>query len=269
MNAQALAQEAEFFDRRAQERMRSLRPTEQAVLDRYRRQGAVHPKELCFQLLGDPRGKRVLDVGCGDGEDAVILAALGARVTGLDVSPLSVAAARRRAELDGVSARTDFVCAPLETAGLPESAFDVIWIDNVVHHVLDQLEPTLRALLRSARPGAQFICFEPVNLSKLLRRVRFLVPVHTEVTPGERPPERHEIAVLERLIPDLRRRHFNCLGRLTRFVLPDYRYESAAWPRRMLMDLLMNFDRVTLSVPALQFLGGMAVFWGRTPSEKK
>jgi len=68
----------------------------------------------------------------------MILAKLGARVTGLDVSPAAIELARQRARVNGVSERTQFVCAPLDAADLPESFFDVIWIDQVLHHVLDK-----------------------------------------------------------------------------------------------------------------------------------
>src|SRR3989454_11277713 len=92
---------------------------------------------------GDLAGKRILDVGCGEGEDGMILAKLGARVTGLDVSPAAIELARQRAQVNGVSERTRFVCAPLDAADLPESSFDVIWIDQGLHHGLDNLEGTM------------------------------------------------------------------------------------------------------------------------------
>jgi 2-polyprenyl-3-methyl-5-hydroxy-6-metoxy-1,4-benzoquinol methylase len=154
------------------------------ILGRYRSPGKLYPKEYCFRLLGDLRGKSILDVGCGEGEDAMILARLGALVTGLDVSPGAIDLARQRAGINGVAHRTKFICAPLNAASLPEKAFDVIWIDNVLHHVLDDLEGTLRALLQAAKPGASILCIEPVSLNRTLRRIRFLVPVHTEVTPA-------------------------------------------------------------------------------------
>lgn len=263
-NAVQLAQEAQFFDRWADANAQKLQPVDDAVLGRYRDPGKLYPKEYCFQLLGDLRGKSVLDVGCGEGEDAMILARLGARVTGLDVSPGAVDLARQRAGINGVAHRTRFICAPLNAANLPEKAFDVIWIDNVLHHVLDDLEPTLRSLLRAAKPGAAIICIEPVNLNQTLRKIRFLVPVHTEVTPGERPLEKHDLAVLEKVVPGLYRRHFNFLARLTRFVIPGYRYESAALWRRLLADLIHFVDRAVLSIPGLDQLGGIGVLHGRT-----
>src|SRR6266481_763873 len=112
-SASKLAQEAEFFDRWADANAKRLEPTDPAVVERYRRPRGLSPKEYCFRLLGDLRGKNILDVGCGEGEDAMILAMLGAQVTGLDVSPGAIALARQRAALNGVSDRTRFVCSAL------------------------------------------------------------------------------------------------------------------------------------------------------------
>ena len=261
-HATGLAQEVEFFDRWAKENAKHLEPVDGAVLDRYRRPGSLYPKEYCFRLLGDLAGKRILDVGCGEGEDAMILAKLGARVTGLDVSPAAVELARQRAAINGVSDLAEFVCAPLNAANLPERSFDVIWIDNVLHHVLDDLDGTMRHLLEAAKPGALVLCIEPVNLNRTLRKIRFLVPVHTEVTPGERPLEREDLAVLERLIPGLSRRHFNFLGRLTRFIIPALRYERAPAWRRILCDVVHAVDRVVLRFPIFEELGGMGILRG-------
>jgi 2-polyprenyl-3-methyl-5-hydroxy-6-metoxy-1,4-benzoquinol methylase len=259
------SEEAGFFDRRADENARRLEPVDLSVLARYARPGRLYPKEYCFRLLGELRGKSVLDVGCGEGEDAMILASLGAQVTGLDVSAGAINLATRRAALNGVSTRARFVCAPLQAANLPERSFDVLWIDNVLHHILDDLEDTLRALLRAARPGALIVCSEPVNLNRTLRKIRFLVPVHTEVTPGERPLEKADLAILQALVPGLRKRHFTCLGRLTRFIIPGFRYESAPLWRRLSCDGLHAFDRLLLSLPFFEALGGMGVLYGRVP----
>ena len=96
-----LAEEAEFFDRWAEENGKHLEPVDAAVLERYRTPGNVYSKEYCFRLLGDLRDKTILDVGCGEGEDGMILAKLGARVTGLDVSPAAIELARQRAQVNG------------------------------------------------------------------------------------------------------------------------------------------------------------------------
>ena len=260
-----LVQEVEFFDRWAKDNGRLLKPVEPAVLDRYRRPGMLYPKEYCFRMLGDLRDKRILDVGCGEGENAMILARLGARVTGLDVSSGAISLAKQRAILNHVADRAKFICAPLTAASLPEDFFDVIWIDNLLHHVLDDLEESVRALLEAAKPGALIICIEPVNLNKTLRKIRFLVPVHTEVTPGERPLEKHDLAILRKIIPDLRTTHFHFLGRLRQFVIPNFRYEKAPWWRQRLADGIHAFDRIALSLPVIEQLGGIGILYGHKP----
>lgn len=260
-NVAQLQQEADFFDRWAEESIKKLEPVDPRIVERYRRPGKKYPKEYCIALLGDVRGRKILDVGCGEGEDAVLLAKLGAIVTGFDVSPGAIQVAQRRAEIDGVADRVSFICAPLAQARLPQGEFDVIWFDNILHHVLGELHFVLGRILTAAKPGAKLICMEPVNLNPTLRQIRFLVPVHTEVTPGERPLEKHDLGVIEKLVP-IRRRHFLFLGRLLRFILKGYRYESASWFRRRVADLVTGIDRLLLSVPALESLGGLAVLDG-------
>ena len=49
---------------------------------------------VMLDLLGDIVGQRVLDAGCGEGYLARAMASLGARVTGMDLSPLLIEQAR-------------------------------------------------------------------------------------------------------------------------------------------------------------------------------
>ena len=58
-----------------------------------------------LRLLGDVRGKRVLVLGCGGGQDIVALAAMGAaEITGIDISEAQLAHARRLLAERGVPA---------------------------------------------------------------------------------------------------------------------------------------------------------------------
>ncbi len=95
---------------------------------------------------GSAAGKHVLDVGCGDGR---FLAALGSRhpasVTGLETDPVAAGLARRRT--GGKVLET-----PLENAGLPDAAFDLVSLLHVLEHVPDP-RATLRAARRVLRPG--------------------------------------------------------------------------------------------------------------------
>jgi ubiquinone/menaquinone biosynthesis C-methylase UbiE len=93
---------------------------------------------------------RLLEVGIGTGRMAVPLAARGARVTGIDISPamLNVLRGKRR-DIDAVLA---------EAARPPfrERAFDATLFVHILHLVPDA-EATIRAAIRMVRPGGLII----------------------------------------------------------------------------------------------------------------
>lgn len=60
--------------------------------------GNLAPTEDTLQLLGDLHGKRILDIGCGGGQNAIACALGGASVVGLDLSVAQLMAARKLAE---------------------------------------------------------------------------------------------------------------------------------------------------------------------------
>lgn len=259
--------EAEFFDAQAAALERAGWRFDPAVMERYRRPARFwFNKEYRFRRLGEVRGLRILDVGCGLGDNAILLASHGARVTGVDLSPRSIEIARLRAERAGLVELPTFVCAPLEEADLPEAAFDVIWGDGVLHHVLHDLDRVLQQLARAARRGAQFLFSEPVDRVPGLRRLRLALPISPDGTPDERPLRDGELALVRRYVPDLKVRPFSFAGRLNRFVLPGGAYESAGRLRRAAADGLCLADWVTLAVPGLSRLGGMAVLEGHVRS---
>ena len=91
---------------------------------------------------------RVLDVGCGTGEHALLAAAMGLDATGIDSSPWAIALAREKAEARRLRARF-LVGDALELGSLGES-FDTL-VDSGVFHVFD--DPATRALRGEPRGG--------------------------------------------------------------------------------------------------------------------
>ncbi len=263
-------EEAAFFDRVAEQQAQKVLSVDPLTIQRY---GAAHPrrrfnKEFRFCVLKDLQGKQILDVGCGDGVNSVLLAKLGAHVTGIDISPGSIELAKRKAEISGVSAAVRFVCSPLEEAEMPASHFDLIWGDAILHHLIENLDLLLRRLTLWAKPGASMLFAEPVNFNAALRRLRFKVPVKTDTTPGERPLEPAELQTVRRYLPDLQVRIFSLFGRLDRFILTDFNYERSSLLRRALVNGLAILDYALLSFPLVRNMGGQAVIYGHTANGK-
>src|SRR3954469_21622794 len=172
--------EASFFDRVAEQHRALLRPFEEIDLHRYREENLRRrfAREFRVRTLGGLAGKRIVDVGCGEGIDTVLLAKLGAaEVVGVDLSPGAIALAEERARLNGVADRVRFVCAPVETAAIEPRSFDVVWCNAILHHLTDNLDPVMARIASWCRAGGILSFAEPTNFNPTLRRIRELVPL--------------------------------------------------------------------------------------------
>jgi SAM-dependent methyltransferase len=101
-----------------------------------------------LELLQPHAGERILDLGCGDGILTEKLAALGARVIGVDSAPDMIAAARRR----GIDARV------MDARSLTfENEFDAVFSNAVLHWVKDNPDLPIGGAFRALVPGGRFV----------------------------------------------------------------------------------------------------------------
>jgi ubiquinone/menaquinone biosynthesis C-methylase UbiE len=102
----------------------------------------------------------VLDVGCGTGEHALLAAAHGLTVTGIDASPTAIETARQKARERGLDVQ--FVVGDALKLDLLEKQFDSL-IDSGVFHVFDddRRREYVASLATVARPGGRLflLCF--------------------------------------------------------------------------------------------------------------
>lgn len=263
-NEERWREEAAFFDAEARRNQGRLE-LDPLVLRRYG-SSKLKPrfnKEFRFMLMGSLEGKRILDVGCGEGGNVSLLAALGAQVTGIDISPGAIELAKRRAEKNGVADRVELICSPIETANLPAQHFDIIWGEGVLHHLLHDLDGVMKALLHSLKPDGLFVFGEPISLSPSLRALRKKLPITMHGTPDERPLEPHELRLVGSRARDYRIRHYGMLGRLDRFILTKWSYEHSAWWRRLIVNSFYGLDTVLLALPGFRRFSSSCVLYGR------
>lgn len=146
----------------------------------------VYPLEYAYHLLGDVRGKTVLDLGCGGGENTVLLARRGARVLGVDISADLIGVAQRRMEANEISSGFDFMVTSAHDIAIGDESIDVVFGMAILHHL--DLRLAAREVRRVLRKGGRAIFQEPVRNSKVVAALRGLIPYRSpDVSPFERP----------------------------------------------------------------------------------
>lgn len=221
-----------------------------------------------FRVLGDVRGRRVLDLGCGYGETSAYLALQGARVDAVDISPRMLEVARRLAARFGVAELIAFHVAPGEQLPFLDESFDAVFGHDVLHHLdLDRAGHEVRRVLV---PGGRAVFVEPLGHNPLLNLFRERSPETR--TPDEVPLRFRDFTPLGRSFRRLRHREFQ-LATLALFLWfyvgqradPNrVRYwkkiidEAERWRRPF--AVLEAIDRVLLAVcPPLRRLCRMTV----------
>jgi phosphoethanolamine N-methyltransferase len=108
----------------------------------------------------DLEGRRVLDIGCGLGGPACLLAAQhGAYVVGIDLeSPLIERSQRRASEL-GVVDRTEFIVVDGGPLDFEDETFDLVMSSGGVTQTADKLG-MFRDCLRVLKPGGTFSLYD-------------------------------------------------------------------------------------------------------------
>jgi SAM-dependent methyltransferase len=146
----------------------------------------VYPLEYAFSLLGDLHGKRVLDFGCGSGENSLLLARRGAKVIGVDISESLIRVAVRRLAINGLGGAAEFVAGSAHDLPVRAGSVDIVLGIAILHHL--DIDASSREVHRVLKPGGRAIFQEPVRDSKLVQAVRNAIPYKApDVSPFERP----------------------------------------------------------------------------------
>src|SRR5579859_526211 len=122
-------------------------------------------------LLQTKPGDAVLDVGCGTGDLALVLAqrvGSGGAVTGIDASPEMIARASQKARRKG--ATIAFRLEPVEALSFPDQSFDGAVSSLAFHHFpVDLRGQALANIARVLKPGGQVCIIDAMPSSGHMR----------------------------------------------------------------------------------------------------
>ena len=142
-----------------------------------RSQRVAEHAEKMLRLVGFATGQSYLDFGCGNGATAIHLASkLGLKVTGVDVDPEQIEAARARSEQN-----TNALFLTADGTKLPfdDNEFDFVATHMVTHHIPDW-QNALQQMLRVLKPSGYLIYKDfalpkwVASLGKKIRGLSFL-----------------------------------------------------------------------------------------------
>ena len=125
--------------------------------------GEANPDVIAFFEGREPL--RALDIGCGQGRDALAIARLGHQVHGVDISPAGIAQMRDEAAEDGLPVSGHV--ADIRSYA-PDTAYDVLLIDRTLHMLPDEAERIAvftRLLTALKRSGWLLLLDEPSNMA--------------------------------------------------------------------------------------------------------
>jgi SAM-dependent methyltransferase len=210
-----------------------------------------YPLEYAYALLGDVRGRTLVDLGCGSGENTLLLALRGASVYATDISQDLLALARRRLAVNEVQGPVMFVAGSAHQLALQDASVDVVFGIAVLHHL--DLMAAADEVRRVLKPGGRGIFQEPFRSSALLRGMRRLIPYRApDVSPFERPLTGAEVAAF-------RGRFARSRGRA--FSLPFVNVAQVLPVVRNAVHTFYRLDRQVLSrVPRLSHFATVQVF---------
>ncbi len=130
-------------------------------------------------FLHQLRDKRVFEVGCGDGLNALVMAAMGAHVVANDISEQSTRILNEALPQCDLAGSVEPISGNFADLDLAPASFDIVVGKALLHHLTHDLEDQyLQKSARLLKPDGVARFFEPAVNSQFLDRLRWMVPVH-------------------------------------------------------------------------------------------
>lgn len=224
---------------------------------------SVARRNLNFQyswLRSRCENKKALVFGCGEGNEAFILAKANAcEVVGIDISDVAIDKAQKEAQKKGVENKVKFMVMDAENLTFADNSFDIISVSGILHHLdLDKAYPELQRVLK--QDGA-VICSEPLAYNPLIQWYRRRTPHMRTEWEMQHILNLKSIRQAKKYFNHLEIRFFNLT---TIFAVPFRKMPFF----NIVLSLFEKIDALVLRIPLMQLLAWQVIFVLSDPKKR-
>lgn len=161
------------------------------MVDEYFTACTCPENKLLIKKIGNLKGKRILDIGCGAGETSVFFAKNGAKVVACDISYEMLNVAKKLAKKHQTKLET-VQCYSHKTP-FKNKSFDIVYAANLLHHVIS--DNTLKEINRILKDGGIFTSWDPLAhnfIINIYRKIAYKVR-----TDDERPIRFEQLSIIK------------------------------------------------------------------------
>ncbi|HLD72435.1 MAG TPA: class I SAM-dependent methyltransferase [Candidatus Nanoarchaeia archaeon] len=207
--------------------------------------------DFSYQLLGDIKDKRLLEIACGSGAQALFFCREGAELAAIDISEKSISETRkvltennfRQVQVKKMDARA---------LSFQENTFDLVYFNSLLMHIKDEdQDKVIQESLRVLKPGGKLIFIET------LKHWLFAFPYRTFSPYRHSRPEYIPFKFLKKIQAKHREFYlFSCFFLFLFFLIKNKRIVSK------LFHALSRIDNFLMQViPPLRKLSWVTVAW--------
>jgi 2-polyprenyl-3-methyl-5-hydroxy-6-metoxy-1,4-benzoquinol methylase len=201
-------------------------------------------------------GSRLLDFGCGAGDNSIRFSRAGHKVTGFDISENNILSCKKLFEKNNIEG--EFLVTVAEKLPFADETFDVVAGIDILHHV--DIPTSVREVRRVLKKDGVAVFREPIEvpLFDIIRNTKLIkaifpnsVSFETHITEDERKLNNRDLEILREIFPRIKIERSLMLSRFDKFI----RKQSNPTP-----SFLERLDYVLAKIiPAYARLGGAAV----------